>query len=48
MGHFAYLPGNGGTLLTVAMMAGGTDPSPANAFPGEWGVASEGFKVPYP
>ena len=48
MGAFAYLPGNGGTLLTVAMMAAGTDTSPAMAFPAEWGVQAEGFVTPYP
>ncbi len=47
-GGFAYLPGNGGTLLTVAMMAAGTDTSPPNAFPAAWGVVSEGFLAPYP
>jgi len=48
MGAFAYLPGNGGTLLTVAMMAAGTDTSPPNAFPPSWGAVAEGFTFPYP
>ena len=39
----AYLPGNGGLLLAVAMMAAGTDSSPAGLFPPEWGVIAEGF-----
>ena len=48
MGSFAYLPGNGGTLLAVAMMAAGTDTSPAMAFPPEWGAVGEGFAMQYP
>jgi protein-glucosylgalactosylhydroxylysine glucosidase len=47
-GNFAYLPGNGGTLLTVAMMAAGTDTSPPMAFPSEWNAVSEGFNTQYP
>ena len=47
-GGFAYLPGNGGTLLTVAMMAGGTDSSPLMSFPASWGAAAEGFLTTYP
>lgn len=47
-GNFAYLPGNGGTLLTVAMMAAGTETSPAMAFPAAWGAVAEGFQFPYP
>lgn len=43
MGQFVYLPGNGGTLAAVAMMAGGTTTSPVNNFPTEWGAVSEGF-----
>lgn len=43
-----YLPGNGGTLAAVAMMAGGWDGSvgPNPGFPknGKWKVRSEGFK----
>lgn len=43
----AYLPGNGGTLAAVAMMAGGTDTSPPCNFPPEWGAVCEGF-ISYP
>ncbi|MEJ6980680.1 hypothetical protein WG906_09485 [Pedobacter sp. P351] len=43
-----YLPGNGGVLATVAMMAGGWDGSTGlnPGFPkdGKWKVKSEGFK----
>jgi len=43
-----YLPGNGGTLIAVAMMAGGWDGSVGTnpGFPkdGKWKVRSEGFK----
>ncbi|WP_207534933.1 hypothetical protein [Desertivirga arenae] len=43
-----YLPGNGGVLATVAMLAGGWDGSsgPNPGFPknGKWKVRSEGFK----
>ncbi|MFD2162146.1 hypothetical protein ACFSJU_07055 [Paradesertivirga mongoliensis] len=43
-----YLPGNGGVLIAVAMMAGGWDGSvgPNPGFPkdGKWKVRSEGFK----
>ncbi|MGV3704972.1 MAG: hypothetical protein ACO1NU_06290 [Arcticibacter sp.] len=43
-----YLPGNGGVLTTVAMMAGGWDGSQGvnPGFPknGKWKVRSEGFK----
>ncbi|WP_207422291.1 hypothetical protein [Desertivirga brevis] len=43
-----YLPGNGGVLATVAMLAGGWDGSvgPNPGFPknGKWKVKSEGFK----
>jgi len=45
----AYLPGNGGTLIAVALMAGGWDGAPeveAPGFPREWGVRAEGF-TPY-
>ena len=45
----AYLPGNGGTLIAVALMAGGWDGAPAReapGFPSEWGVQAEGF-TPY-
>ena len=43
-----YLPGNGGLLYAVAMMAGGWKDSPkvANAgFPNNWKVKSEGFNA---
>lgn len=44
-----YLPGNGGLLLAIAMMAGGWDGSEGEApgFPknGEWQVTSEGLGV---
>jgi hypothetical protein len=46
-GGFTYLPGNGGTLSAVAMMAGGTDTSPACNFPKDWGAVCEGF-ILYP
>jgi hypothetical protein len=47
-GAFTYLPGNGGTLSAVAMMAGGTTTSPACSFPKSWGaVVCEGF-MQYP
>ncbi|MBC7912660.1 MAG: hypothetical protein H7Y07_00920 [Pyrinomonadaceae bacterium] len=43
-----YLPGNGGVLIAVAMMAGGWDGSVGSnpGFPknGKWKVRSEGFK----
>ena len=45
----AYLPGNGGTLIAVALMAGGWDGAPAREAPGfplDWGVQAEGF-TPY-
>jgi len=45
----AYLPGNGGLLSAVAMMAGGWTNGPqtqAPGFPadGKWSVRSEGFR----
>ena len=43
-----YLPGNGGLLLSIAMLAAGSPSSPANNFPPEWHVLSEGFDVPFP
>lgn len=43
-----YLPGNGGLLLAVAMIGGGTDTSPPCAFPASWGAVCEGFDVPFP
>ena len=45
----AYLPGNGGVLIAVGMMAGGWEgarPGEAPGFPGEWAVRAEGF-IPY-
>eukprot|EP00945_MAST-04E_sp_MAST-4E-sp1_P004165 g4165.t1 len=45
----AYLPGNGGTLMAVALMAGGWAGAPAReapGFPPEWDVSAEGF-TPY-
>jgi hypothetical protein len=45
----AYLPGNGGVLIAVALMAGGWDGAPegeAPGFPRAWGVRAEGF-TPY-
>ena len=44
---FTYLPGNGGTLSAVAMMAGGTDTSPPCNFPAAWQARCEGFML-YP
>ncbi len=41
-----YLPGNGGLLTAVALMAGGWDGAPdrpAPGFPASWKVAHEGF-----
>ena len=43
-----YLPGNGGLLLTVAMLAAGSDSSPPMYFPASWDVRAEGFAVKYP
>jgi len=47
----AYLPGNGGLLAVVAMMAGGwgkgTPINNAPGFPKQWNVQAEGFNV-YP
>ena len=46
-----YLPGNGGLLAAVAMMAGGFADAQGNkvdvGFPIDWGARSEGFLV-YP
>jgi hypothetical protein len=45
----AYLPGNGGTLIAVGLMAGGWEGCPARVAPGfppEWKVRAEGF-TPY-
>ena len=42
----SYLPGNGGTVLAVGLMAGGWAGAPdseAPGFPSEWGVRAEGF-----
>ena len=46
-GTFLYLPGNGGTLLTVGMMAAGTSTSPRCNFPAAWNVACEGFAAAF-
>jgi hypothetical protein len=43
-----YLPGNGGLLLSVAMLAAGSDSSPPMYFPEAWGARGEGFGVAYP
>jgi hypothetical protein len=45
-----YLPGNGGLLYAIAMMAGGWDGAPAGAAPGfpkngKWRVRAEGFRA---
>lgn len=45
-----YLPGNGGLLSAIALMAGGWDNGPERPFPGlpaEWDVRAEGF-IPSP
>ena len=45
----AYLPGNGGILIAVALMAGGWEGAPpgeAPGFPSDWAVQAEGF-TPY-
>ena len=45
----AYLPGNGGILIAVALMAGGWEGAPAGeapGFPAAWNVQAEGF-TPY-
>ena len=47
-GSFVYLPGNGGTLSAVAMMAAGTDTSPSCNFPSSWGAICEGFTDVFP
>ena len=47
-GGFVYLPGNGGTLSAVAMMAAGTTSSPPCAFPASWGAVCEDFLAQYP
>jgi len=47
-GGFTYLPGNGGTLAAVAMMAMGTATSPACNFPAAWGAICEGFTMQFP
>lgn len=43
-----YLPGNGGLLMSIAMLAAGSATSPAMHFPSEWRAQAEGFDVPYP
>lgn len=48
-GTSAYLPGNGGILIAVGLMAGGWKNGPqreAPGFPPEWSVKAEGF-IPY-
>jgi protein-glucosylgalactosylhydroxylysine glucosidase len=47
-GSFVYLPGNGGTLSAVAMMAAGTDTSPTCNFPISWNAICEGFLMSFP
>ena len=47
-GGFTYLPGNGGTLAAVAMMAAGTDTSAACNFPASWAAVCEDFLFAYP
>jgi hypothetical protein len=42
------VPGNGGLLLAVGVLAAGSDGSPPNYFPEAWGVVAEGFEVKYP
>ena len=46
-GGFLYLPGNGGTLLAVGMMAAGTSTSPRCNFPVAWGATCEGFAASF-
>ena len=43
-----YLPGNGGLLLSIALLAAGSDTSPPLNFPPEWNAQAEGFAVAYP
>ena len=43
-----YLPGNGGLLLSIALLAAGTTDAPGGHFPPAWGVVAEGFDVVYP
>lgn len=43
-----YLPGNGGLLLAIAVLAGGTDTSPPLYFPTHWHAQAEGFLFQYP
>jgi len=38
-----YLPGNGGFLTALAMMATGTDENPGSCFPEGWNVRYEGL-----
>jgi hypothetical protein len=45
----AYLPGNGGIMIAIALMAGGWEGAPpgeAPGFPSDWAVQAEGF-TPY-
>ena len=50
-GLVCYLPGNGGLLAAVAMLAGGFDDGKGVTvrvgFPPQWGATVEGFKA-YP
>ncbi len=39
-----YLPGNGGLLTALAMLAVGTDENPNSEFPANWDVKVEGLK----
>ena len=43
-----YLPGNGGLLMSIALLAAGSDTSPPNYFPSQWNVQVEDFILPYP
>jgi len=43
-----YLPGNGGLLLSIAMLAAGSETSPKMYFPSTWNAQAEGFLVQYP
>lgn len=50
MGNFLpiYLPGNGGLLSAVSLMAAGTDTNPGPiGFPSDWTIYAEGF-APWP
>jgi hypothetical protein len=43
-----YLPGNGGLLLSIALLAAGSETSPAMNFPAAWHAVGEGFITAYP